>query len=42
MLDVSEIDQDINLKRGLSANVLKEARYGVCKYIADICSSINV
>ena len=42
MIKREEIFSNINTDYGFSPNILKESRYGLCRYISDICISIEL
>lgn len=42
MLKKEEITSNINTEYAISPEYLKESRYGLCKYISDICNSIEI
>ncbi len=42
MIKKEEIFDNINTDYFITKDFLKESRYGLCKYISDICSSIEL
>lgn len=42
MLRKEELDNNINTDYCISKEYLKESRYGLCRYISDICHSIEL
>ena len=42
MLSKAEIYSNINTEWEISQEYLKESRYGLCKYIVDVCQAIRV
>jgi hypothetical protein len=42
MIRREEIFSNINTDYAISADYLKESRYGLCRYISDICNSIDI
>ena len=42
MLKKEEINENINSEYKISKNFLKDSRYGLCKYIVDISSQIDL
>ena len=41
MIKKKEMTVNINTEYMISLDCLKEQRYGLCRYISDICSSID-
>ncbi len=41
MINKQEINNNINTEYSISHECLKEHRYGLCRYISDICNSID-
>jgi hypothetical protein len=42
MLKKEEITSNINTEYAISPDYLKESRYGLCRYISEICNSIEI
>ncbi len=42
MIKKEEIHDNINTDYMITKDFLKESRYGLCKYISDICSGIDL
>jgi len=42
MIRKEEINENINTEYKISKNFLKESRYGLCKYIVDISTQIDL
>jgi hypothetical protein len=42
MITKEEIKSNINTDYGISPEFLKESRYGLCRYISDICNNIEI
>lgn len=42
MIKKDEINGNINTDYLITKDFLKESRYGLCKYISDICSAIEL
>jgi hypothetical protein len=42
MISKDEINNNINTEYHITRDFLKESRYGLCRYIIDICQSMEL